>query len=168
MLPPFLCLAPQGHHADTLAPLVAALDALGLRAFAIDTLDAHGLPLPSEDAEARVRLALVELDQRCELLPWGDALTLALKVTESAAPYLTGVSVIAGEGQDLWPQKAVPLAYLVLEEASLMVSGRQRAVAETLEADPVVTLNLGAEPLVTAAHHLADALLGIATTRSPV
>lgn len=167
MLPPFLCLAPQGHHADTLAPLVAALEALGVRAFAIDTLDAHGLPLPPEDAEARVRLALVELDQRCELLPWGDALALALKVSESAAPYLTGVSVIAGEGQALWSQKALPLAYLVLEEASLTASDRQRAVAETLEADPVVTLNLGAEPLVTAAHHLADALLGIATTRSP-
>ena len=167
MLPPFLCLAPQGHRADTLAPLLAALEALGVRAFAIDTLDAQGLPLPAEDGEARVRLALVELDQRCELLPWGDALTLALKVTESAAPYLTGLSAIAGEGKDLGSQRAPPLAYLVLEEASLTGGDRQRTVAETLAADPVVTLNLGAEPLVTAAHHLADALLGIATTRSP-
>ena len=167
MLPPFLCLAPQGHHADTLAPLVAALEALGVRAFAIDTLDARGPPLPPEDADARVRLALVELDQRCELLPWGNALTLALQVIESAAPYITGLSAIAGEGQDLWPQNTVPLAYLVLEEASLMGGDRQRALAEALGADPVVTLNLGAEPLVTAAHHLADALLGIATTRSP-
>ncbi|MBL6717078.1 MAG: hypothetical protein ISQ55_00975 [Pseudomonadales bacterium] len=167
MLPPFLCLAPQGHHADTLAPLVAALEALGVRAFAIDTLDAHGPPLPPEDADARVRLALVELDQRCELLPWGNALTLALQVIESAAPYITGLSAIAGEGQDLWPQNTVPLAYLVLEEASLTGGDRQRALAEALGADPVVTLNLGAEPLVTAAHHLADALLGIATTRSP-
>ena len=167
MLPPFLCLAPQGHHADTLAPLVGALEALGVRAFAIDTLDAHSVPLPPEDAEARVRLALVELDQRCELLPWGDALALALRVAESAAPYLTGLSVIAGDGQDLWPPRALSLAYLVLEEASLTASDRQRAVAETLGADPVIALNLGAEPLVTAAHHLADALLGIATTRSP-
>jgi len=166
MLPPFLCLAPQGHHADTLAPLVAALEALGVRAFAIDTLDPHSLPLPAEEAEARVRLALVELDQRCELLPWGDALTLALGVCESAAAYLTGLSVIAGEGPALWPQRTVPLAYLILEEASLTLSDRQRAVAEALGADPVVTLNLGAEPLATAAHHLADALLGIATTRS--
>lgn len=167
MLPPFLCLAPQGHHADTLAPLIAALEALGVRAFAIDTLDGQSLPLSAEDAEARVRLALVELDQRCELLPWGDALTVALRVCESAAPYLTGLSVIAGEGPELWPQRTVPLAYLILEEASLTVSDRQRAVAEALGADPVVTLNLGAEPLSSAAHHLADALLGVATTRSP-
>ncbi len=168
MRAPFLCLAPQDHHADILAPLAAALEALGLRAFAIDTLDAQGLPLPPEDAEARVRLALMELDQRCELLPWGNALSLALKVSESTAPYLSGLSVIAGEGRNLRPQTTLPLAYLVLEEASLIGSDRQRAVAEALEADPVVTLNLGAEPLITAAHHLADALMGIATTRNPV
>ena len=167
MLPPFVCLAPQGHPGDTLAPLVAALEALGARAFAIDTLDAQSLPLGPEDAEARLRLALVELDQRCELLPWGDALALALKVSESAAPYLTGISAIAGEGPDPWPQRGVPLAYLILEEATLTESDRQRAVAEALRADPVVTLTLGAEPLATAAHHLADALLGIASTRSP-
>ena len=165
MRAPFLCLAPQDHHADILTPL-AALEALGLRAFAIDTLDAQGLPLPPEDAEARVRLALMELDQRCELLSWGNALSLALKVSESTAPYLSGLSVIAGEGRNLRPQTTLPLAYLVLEEASLIGSDRQRA--EALEADPVVTLNLGAEPLITAAHHLADALMGIATTRNPV
>lgn len=167
MLPPLLCLAPQGHHAETLAPLVAALEALGARAFAIDTLDTQSLPLGPEDAEARVRLALVELDQRCELLPWGDALTLALSVSERAGAYLTGLSVIAGEGLDLWPQRSLPLAYLMLEEDALTSGERQRAVAEALGADPVVTLDLGAEPLATAAHHLADALVGIATTRNP-
>ncbi len=165
MLPPLLCLPPRGHGAASLAPLIAALEALGARAFAIDTLAPDGTPLDEGDAEARVAFALRELDQRCELVAWGDALGLALTTAGGQGPYLSGITVIAGDGPSP-ASSTVPLAYLALEDDTFRALPRQYEVAEALGADPVLTLTLGSEPLATAASHLADALIGIATTRA--